>query len=199
MVGQKTYLLPPPDVSQILRYAMMPAQSDAVEALVKECIAELEGKISPAVCYCIKNILVGRGGVDLDGICIRSADLQHRLQGCDRAVLLCATVGLGVDRAVQRYTYTAATKALLCSAMGTERVEILCDTFCADLPNLLGVKKETLTERFSPGYGDLPLSCQADLLRAVQAVRCVGVTLSESMLMSPAKSVTAIVGIRKKA
>ncbi|MBR3258643.1 MAG: vitamin B12 dependent methionine synthase, partial [Eggerthellaceae bacterium] len=47
-----------------------------------------------------------------------------------------------------------------------------------------------------PGYGDLPLEVQPDLLGLLDASRRLGITLSDSLLMSPTKSVTAIVGLR---
>ena len=52
-----------------------------------------------------------------------------------------------------------------------------------------------LTDRFSPGYGDLPLDVQSPLLALTDATRRLGVTLSESNLMNPLKSVTAVIGL----
>ena len=52
-----------------------------------------------------------------------------------------------------------------------------------------------LKPRFSPGYGDLPLEMQRDIFRVLDCSRKIGLTLNESLLMSPSKSVTAIVGI----
>ena len=49
--------------------------------------------------------------------------------------------------------------------------------------------------RYSPGYGDLPLSLQGDLLWLLDAPRRVGLTVSPSHILLPRKSVTAILGI----
>ena len=49
--------------------------------------------------------------------------------------------------------------------------------------------------RFSPGYGDFPLEAQKDIFRTLDCSRKIGLTLNESLLMSPSKSVTAIVGL----
>ena len=55
-----------------------------------------------------------------------------------------------------------------------------------------------LRPRFSPGYGDLPLALQADVFWALDCTSKIGVSLSESLIMSPQKSVTAIIGISEK-
>jgi len=51
-----------------------------------------------------------------------------------------------------------------------------------------------LTDRFSPGYGDLPLEVQPALLEAAQAHR-IGVTAAPSLMMIPQKSVSALIGL----
>ena len=51
------------------------------------------------------------------------------------------------------------------------------------------------TDRFSPGYGDLPLNLQADFLRVLDAGRKLGITANESFLLLPCKSVTAVIGL----
>ena len=49
--------------------------------------------------------------------------------------------------------------------------------------------------RFSPGYGDFPLECQPGLFRLLGVQRNIGVTLTDSLLMLPTKSVTAVIGL----
>ena len=77
-------------------------------------------------------------------------------------------------------------------SIGAERIETLCDAFCKDISSELGV---TLKPRFSAGYGDLPLEAQKDIFRVLDCSKKIGLTLNDSLLMSPTKSVTAIVGI----
>jgi len=55
---------------------------------------------------------------------------------------------------------------------------------------------EGLVSRFSPGYGDLPLDYQRTLLSVLDTSRKIGVSLTDSLLMVPSKSVSAIVGVR---
>jgi 5-methyltetrahydrofolate--homocysteine methyltransferase len=71
-------------------------------------------------------------------------------------------------------------------------VRELCDEFCKDIKAELNVN---LKPRFSPGYGDLDLSCQKDIFKLLDCSKKIGLTLNDSLLMSPTKSVTAFVGI----
>ena len=115
------------------------------------------------------------------------------LEGCGEAVLMAATVGLEPDRRIARYEKTHPVRALLLQAFATERVEALCDLFCGEFG-----KDECVTRRCSPGYGDFPLERQREMVRILDTSRKIGVTLNDSLLMSPSKSVTAVFGIREK-
>ena len=77
-------------------------------------------------------------------------------------------------------------------SIGAERIENLCDLLCCDLSNEMGVK---FKNRFSAGYGDLSLSTQKDIFKILDVTKNIGVSLNNSLLMSPTKSVTAFVGI----
>ena len=123
-----------------------------------------------------------------DLLTLRSESLCRALSGCRSAVLFCATAGAAIDRRIAANRLRPSEQTLW-DAAGTAAVEELCDRFCASL--------KTARPRFSPGYGDLPLSCQRELLRLTDAQRLLGVGLTEALLMTPSKSVTAIVGLEE--
>lgn len=54
-----------------------------------------------------------------------------------------------------------------------------------------------LRPRFSPGYGDFPLSAQKEILDGLEAGKRIGITLTEGYLMMPSKSVTAVIGVSR--
>ena len=126
---------------------------------------------------------------------VRSTSLAKRLAGCSRAVIFAATVGAQLDRLVTRYSAVSPAKALLLDTIGTERVEALCDTVCAELASKYASEGLLVRPRFSAGYGDIPLSMQKDIFAVLDCPKKIGVSLGEGLLMSPAKSVTAIVGV----
>ena len=190
MTDVQIKLLPAPatDVKEILRYARWP-EASADMKLLNSCLRELLPDLRYAVCWREMNVRVQDDGVDLEGLAIPSAALAGRLNGCGRALLFAATVGAAPDRLIRKYSRLSPVRALLFQAIGTERVEALCDAFTCDFP--------VIGQRFSPGYGDLPLSCQKQIFELLDCPRRLGLTLTESLLMLPAKSVTAIQGIRE--
>lgn len=185
--------VPAPDEKEIRRYCACP---EGLDALLAECLSELQG-LSYRVSFRVFPVTHAESGLDLGFAVTESKDLQKALEGCDRVLLFAATVGLLPDRLLAKYNRVAPAKALLVQAIGTERVEALCDTFCAEQTKNYAAEGAILRPRFSPGYGDLPLAMQREVFAALDCERQLGITLNESLLMTPSKSVTALAGIRR--
>ncbi len=124
---------------------------------------------------------------------VDSVDLKRHLVGCKRVILMAATVGAEADRIRMRAAVKSPVDQLIYDALGTEAIEHICDTFCREMAEKYG----KLTSRFSPGYGDLPLDYQKNMIALLDTNRKIGLSLTDSLLMSPTKSVTAIVGIKE--
>ncbi len=160
--------------------------------LLEECIREAEEQLNYRLCYRILPVRVSGANCDFDAFRLRSQNLAKYLNGCESVILFAATVGVGLDRLIAKYSRISPSKALMFQAIGAERIEALCDTFCEDMREKCASVKKA---RFSPGYGDLPLTAQKDIFVVLDCARKIGLTLNDSLLMSPTKSVTAIVGI----
>ena len=187
----KIYPPPPVDLCEILRYAGSKTADPAVCALLSECLSEVQPGLCYRVCFLELPVAVTEDTCVLGAVSFHSRDLAAHLRGSASAVIFAATVGVEPDRLLLRYSRLSPARALLLQAIGAERIEALCDVFCDDI---VGARA-----RFSPGYGDLPLHTQRDLFRLLQPEKHIGVTLNDSLLMSPAKSVTAIAApVRKK-
>lgn len=195
MIHIKTYPAPPYDSGEILRYAGTREASPDILSLLEECLAELEGKLIFQVCWTEVPLTVQGIELTIGSISVTSAALAARFAGCGHAILFAATVGIGLDRLIARYSRISPVKALLFQAIGAERIESLCDIFCQDMAVQQSSLGRGMTRRFSPGYGDLPLDLQRDLFRVLDCPRKIGLTLNQSLLMSPSKSVTALIGI----
>ena len=128
-----------------------------------------------------------------------SQGLCRNLQGCDKVILFAATVGLAPDRLIARYGRLSPTKALCMQAIGADRIESLCDAFCDELAADYAAEGYQLRPRFSPGYGDFPLDAQKAFFQALDCHRKIGLSLNDSLLMSPSKSVTALIGLLPQA
>ncbi|MBO7293121.1 MAG: Vitamin B12 dependent methionine synthase activation subunit [Clostridia bacterium] len=187
----RTYLPPPADRAEILRYARSGGGDPTVELLLDEMLKEAEEVMTYRVAYREAAVTQGEEGVTVGGITVSSRSLRGALAGAGRALLLAATLGPGIDRLLLRYGRLSPARALLLQAIGAERVEALLDAFTREAEAEYG----RLGRRFSPGYGDLPLALQRELLPLLDSGRTLGLTLGASLLMSPTKSVTAIVGI----
>lgn len=191
----KTYTqLPGFDRREILRYAGYRGEADeGTAALLDECLMESANAFDCRVAYLelpIETFYAEFTGAE--GL------RATRLQNAERVVVFAATVGLGIDRLTARYASVSTAKALLFQAIGAERVEALCDCFCEELLGAYRKKGFTLLPRFSPGYGAFPLTAQRDMFRLLDCSRKIGVSLQESLLMTPTKSVTAVVAIQKE-
>lgn len=164
---------------EIWRYAGLKGEPDAqLQALLHTVISDLDGKLSYRVCY-RKMTKLPFG--------FASKDLEKSLGGCKEIILFGATIGIEIDRYIAKFQHISATRALLAQAYGAERIEALCDAFCKEFSGR--------TRRFSPGYGDLPLQTQKELFALLDCGKHIGVSLNDSLLMMPSKSVTAIFGI----
>ena len=194
-VFSKIYDAPPINKAEILRYAGMRGDSGEVDALVEECLCECFPKLVYKVCFAELPISVHNEGADSAFAKIQSAALAKNLKDCNSIVLFAATVGIDVDRLIARYSTVSPAKALLLQAIGTERIESLCDAFCNDLKKEKNSLNKGIKPRFSPGYGDLSIEFQRDIFKVLEPSRRIGLMLNESLIMSPSKSVTAIVGI----
>lgn len=121
-----------------------------------------------------------------------SKSLAKLCQSSDECLLLCATLGIGVDRLVLKTASISARDAFVIDAMADALIESLCDYAEARICEGL-----LTTGRFSPGYGDLELSLGGEIIALTDAERAIGIKLTASGLMIPKKSVNAIIAIRK--
>lgn len=183
--------LPPVCRKEVLRYSGANNQaSDELSALIDECIAESCNAFGK-VCYAVLSV---EELYSLIAYAKDSADLSKYLQNASKIVLFAATVGIEIDRLLHRYSAVSPAKALIFQAIGAERIEATCDEFCNQLPELFA-GEYVASSRFSAGYGDFPIEAQREIFSILKPEKHIGVTLTDSMLMSPTKSVTAIVKI----
>lgn len=198
MVYTKKYLPPEINRREIFRYAAMAEPSAEVDALLDELIREASAVLDYRVCYSEVPVCFDENGIDFGFCRTASKNLCKNLSGCGSAIVFAATVGIGLDRLIAKYRAVSPAKALLLDAFGAERVESLCDAFSEEVKTAKDVLSKICRPRFSPGYGDLPLIMQKDIFALLDCPRRIGVSLNESLLMSPSKSVTAIIGIADK-
>lgn len=166
--------------------------------LVEECISELSQAADVKVLKREFPLSVSENGV-IDGGCFvtDSKKLLRNLGGCGRVLVMAVTLGAEADRLLARYGKLFVAKAVVMQAAAAAMIEAYCNEFCAEWREEYEKKELYLRPRFSPGYGDFPLSCQKRILDSLEAGKRIGITLTDGGLMMPSKSVTAVMGISR--
>ncbi|HHS12363.1 MAG TPA: hypothetical protein ENN03_01190 [bacterium] len=132
------------------------------------------------------------------GWTVRSLQVRRMLEGSEYAAVFMVTIGPDLEREVARLMQQGEmTRAWILDAVGSETVDEAANRVHHQI-----IQKEadtqgyTITPRFSPGYGDWPLSCQKEMLR-VSGGRHAGIRVTDSFLMRPRKSVSALLGWKR--
>ena len=127
-------------------------------------------------------------------VTLHSRDLGRNLAGCSQVALLAATIGPQVDALIRRYSSLAPVYASILQATGAMFIEELVDVTNSEIKKIAAAQGLKTKPRYSPGYGDVSLQVQKDFFRLLPCTR-IGLTLMDTLIMAPEKSVTAFVGI----
>lgn len=127
---------------------------------------------------------------------LKGDDIKAHLSECDKCVLLCATLSIDADKRILSFEATDMTKAVICDCLASAAVEQVCNMAEEEIKEKL--QGYNFTWRFSPGYGDFPLEIQAEFLKVLDAQKRIGVNTTDSMILIPRKSVTAVIGLSER-
>lgn len=185
------------EVQRYLGYRGITEIDDATSKLIEECIDELGREITPR--YVTREFPLTRDtdGVSFAGMYVKEGQLTRNLTGCERVILFAATVGVAPDVQVRRASLRSMMKTAVIQAASAAMVEELCDIVNTGLRDEAMERGYYVRPRFSPGYGDFPLERQVDFFRELSITREIGVSLSDSLIMTPSKSVTALIGLSR--
>lgn len=179
-------------VGEVLRYMGWRGKvpDGAVLSAVEKALGLVNETAAPRAVYKVFSYTDGKlAEADL---MLPGEDIARHLKGADKVVLIAATLGIDVDRTESTLARTSALEALAFDAAASAAIEEfldeVSDKISADLNRTLGA-------RFSPGYGDLPIECQAPFMKLLRADKEIGLTLNEEYNMIPLKSVTALIPV----
>lgn len=190
----------PWNVREILRYLGYHGQeiSENVGDLIRECQRELEGAAAPKSTWKEYPLKIRDHILDMACLQTSSRNLERNLKDCERILLFGATLGSGVDVLLHKYGRLQMSKAVVLQASSAAMLETYCDWRNESLRRTYQEQGWYMRPRFSPGYGDFPLECQREIESALELGKRIGVTLTDSLLMAPSKSVTAVMGLSRK-
>lgn len=129
------------------------------------------------------------------GLVLPGADIEKHLEGCHAVYLLALTLGTGIERDIRAAEATDMQKAVVLDIGASVLIEQYADAADAVLRAEAKKRGEFITGRFSPGYGDFPISLQPDFIRLTDAARSIGLSANESFILLPRKSITAVIGV----
>lgn len=167
------------------------------KVLIDQCKQELEQAASPRVTWREYPLSIQDHVIDMTCFQTRSKSLERNLKDCEQILLFAATLGSQVDVLLHRYNMIQMSKAVVMQAASVAMLETFCDEENQKLKEAYQEKGWYLRPRFSPGYGDFPLECQRQIAPALELSKRIGVTLTDSLLMAPSKSVTAVIGLSR--
>lgn len=196
---QKTYVI---NRKEVYRYMGLRGQApdEMLQQMTEECIAQLEQVAEPKYVYGFFSLKqLSETELDLGFMQVSSRNLSKNLRDCDRVAVMAATLGAGVDRLLHRYEVTAITRCVVLQAAAAAMIEAVCDGCQEEIAGIAGAEGYFLRPRFSPGYGDFDIANQKSVIDVLQASKRIGLTLTDSSMMVPTKSVTAVIGLSKKA
>ena len=124
---------------------------------------------------------------------INSARLAAHIKGCRQTILFAATIGPGVDMLIRRYNGRSTIKPAILQAAGASAIEAFADEVTERIKD--SFINNTFKMRFSPGYGDFSLEHQKDFFKLLSLEKNLGMSLNSALLMSPSKSITAVIGV----
>lgn len=193
----KSYKDIPVNRKEVFRYMHCSKPSEETERLLEKCIDETKSLLSYKVCYSVFDVGFDGDMIDLGFSKVVSKSLAINLKNCEKIVLFAATVGHSFDLYIKKEALFSQSEAVCLQALGSERVESLCDLFNSQIKVEFEEKGYFSKPRFSPGYGDLSLELQKEIIPTLECTKILGISLSENLMMSPSKSVTAIIGFNK--
>lgn len=185
------------DLAEIARYMRMgrAVPEGELAARVEKLRDEALKTVRPSRVW--RRFPISDGAIASGALRIQVAGtLARHLEGCHDAFLVCGTIGAGFDAFQRRSSVSSGVAALVVQAIGAALIEKWMDETESEITKELAAG-ESLVQRYSPGYGDFPLTAQRTLLALLDAPRNAGVSLTDSLLMVPSKSVSAIIGVKK--
>ena len=183
------------DRAEALRYlAIARPDAGSLEA-IEPVAAALEAALTPRFTFAVFPVRRTPEGAALEGsgLVLPGRMARTMLRECSDAVLLLCTLGAGFEAQLRAASARDMAQAAMLDACGSAYVEAGCDE--AEKAIAARFPEKYLTDRFSPGYGDLPLELQPALCAALDSQRRLGVTVTESLLMVPMKTVSAVIGL----
>lgn len=185
--------------AEVLRYLghrgqeLTPELDRRIDVLMERALAVA----TPRECTAEYPVEATEAGVRLVGteLVLTGKDIARHLEGARACALLGVTLGAAVEREILLLERRSMTDVVIFDAACTALIECVADRCESEIVGGARARGLYTNFRFSPGYGDLPIELQREFLAVLGASRRIGLTVTETSLLLPRKSVTAVVGL----
>lgn len=196
MLKLKPVTIPKDEVLRYLGYKKQEIE-ESLDKLINETIEESKELLLPKFVYGSYKNKLQENGVLLEGtnLVFKGKDIKEHLKYSNEVAVMAVTIGSKIETRIKFYEKSNLTKALILDSCATTAVEEVCDQIEEYIKMEANKKNLSITFRYSPGYGDLPLTIQGEVISVLKADKTIGLTASAHHLLFPRKSVTAIIGL----
>ena len=179
------------DTAQAARYfGARGTPDESTMALLEKCAVPLLAVATPRAVWLEADVdALAEAGI------LRGGDVMKHLEGCPQVLLLAVTLGPAVDAQIRCAGVGDIAAGVASDALGSALAEQAAEAAEAELRQWAAKEGKYLTGRFSPGYGDWDIAVQPLVANALDTVRRAGLCVTDTNLMTPRKSVTAILGV----
>lgn len=188
------------DIRFILGYseAKMPAH---FEEMINEIISQVPQKCNIRAGYKILNIEKNNRKDDLliGGVFFKTDRIvASELKESDEAALFVCSIGSAMEKWSKELMFSGdAIRGYFVDVVASSAMEAVANILHDQIKKHMSNKGLNVTNRYSPGYCNWAVSEQHLLFSLLPKNFC-GVSLTESALMTPIKSVSGIIGIGSK-
>ena len=186
------------DKNEILRYLGYKGQKikKDLDSIIDEQIKKCEEISRPKYVYKVYDIKKEDIGIKIldSNLFIYGKSIQKHLEKSDKCAIFAATLGVQIDNEIRVLQKVDLTSAIILDAASSALIEKICDKVEDEILSIAKEEGRGINFRFSPGFGDFSLDYQRKILLMLDAQRKIGLTATESNILIPRKSVTALIG-----
>ena len=186
--------------SEVLRYLGYRGQElgPELEGLIDEMCQRCLESARPRYYWRVFPLTAGEQGqpeLAGTGVVLEGRDIKKHLDRGTACAVMAATLGLEPEREMLRIGRRSTTGEVVFNAACTALIESVADACEGEIRAYARRAGLDTGYRYSPGYGDFPLEQQEAVLGVIEAGTRLGITLTDSLLMVPKKSVSALIGL----
>ncbi|MCQ2593923.1 MAG: hypothetical protein MJ196_01525 [Treponemataceae bacterium] len=189
-----------PDYNEVFRYMGYSLKdrtelTDEVRPIVYEVVPQIQNILTPQAVYVSYPLKIENDVLHFGNYEVKSKELARFERNCSAIYLFAATLGPKIDQAIQKQQKLDPVRGVIMQAAGAMYIEKYCDILCQKISAEVKAVGCKTKNRFSPGFADVPLETQKLFFKVLDCSHKIGLTLMDTLIMAPEKSVTAFVGV----